>query len=156
MGIPQLQQAGGYFSSLAGGNRAQMTQTLAPDIANINSVYGGTARSMSRFLRGPTKDTQLAEADRQRAGQIGSLFSAGRTNANSALAGLGGANVGQGTSATTGAGGLFSSQANLGQQADIAGAGISSSAGAGFGGLLFNLLRNFGPKAAMAGTGTGT
>jgi hypothetical protein len=152
MGTPQLAQAGGYFSSLAGGNRATMTQALSPEISQINSVYGGTARTLSRFLRGPTKDVQMAEGERQRGGQIGSLFASARPQANAALAQLGGQEVGQGIAAQGTAGSLFGTQANLGQQADIANAQLQSQAGQGFGGLLFNLLKTFAkPGAAAAG-----
>lgn len=151
MGIPQLQQAGGYFSSLAGGNRATMTQALAPEISGTNAIYGGTARTLSRFLRGPQRDTQLAETERERGGAIGNLFNTARPQANAALAGLGGQNVSQGTGARLGAGSLFGTQANLGQSADIANAQIQSQAGAGFGGLLFNLLKTFAKPGAAAG-----
>jgi len=148
LGVPQLQQAGGYFSKLASGNRATMTQALSPEISQINSVYGGTARTLSRFLRGPTRDVQMAEGERQRAGQIGGLFATARPQANTALAALGSQTVGQGVGAAGAAGSLFGTQAKLGQEADIANAQLQSEAGQGFGGLLFNILKTWGPKAA--------
>jgi hypothetical protein len=85
----------------------------------------------------------MAEADRERAGQIGNLFSTARAGANTALAGLGSSTVSAGNSATAGAGGLFGQQAQIGQQADIASGQLGAQAGAGFGGLLFNLLKTF-------------
>lgn len=141
MGTANLSKAGGYFSSLAGGNRAGMTQALQPDIQNINSVYGGTARTMSRFLRGPERDTQLAETERQRAGQIGSLFSGGRSSANSALAGMGSGEMGAGIGAAGGAGGIFSGLAKQGQDSQFEQAKLQQQAGQGWGGLMFNLLK---------------
>lgn len=136
VGAPALSKASGYFSTLAGGNRAQITQAVAPDVQNINSVYGGTARTLSRFLRGPTKDVAMADAERQRAGQIGNLFSGVRPQANTALAGIG-------ESAVSGASGIFGSQAQLAQQAEEQSAQNTTAAGTGFGGLLFNLLKTF-------------
>lgn len=143
VGLPATQQAAGYFSKLAGGNRATMTQALAPDISNINSVYGGTARTLSRFLRGPEKDVAMAGAEQQRAGQIGNLFSTARPTANAALAGIGSGATGQ-------AGGLFGTAVSQGIASRDLGANITSQAGQGAGGLFMQLL-----QAYQKGKGTG-
>ncbi len=157
IGLPALQQSGGYFSQLAGGNRATMTQALAPDIENINSVYGGTARTLSRFLRpGPTQGVQLAESERDRAGQIGSLFRNARPQANSALANIGGSAISGSTSAATGAGGIFGQQAGQAQASRFGGAGLDFQSGQAFGGLLFNLLKQYsGGKTSGGNQGIG-
>lgn len=155
-GMPQLQQAGNYFSTLAGGNRAATTQALAPDIEGIQSIYGGTARTLSRFLRGPEKDTQMAELERQRAGQIGSLFRGARPQANANLASLGGSAVTAGQQGTQGAAGIFGQSAQLSQQAGQFASKQSEQAGADFGGLLFQLLKQYGGgKSSSTPTGAG-
>lgn len=151
MGTANLSKAGGYFSSLAGGNRASTAQTLAPDVSNINSVYGGTARTLGRFLRGPEAGVQGAEAERERAGQIGRLFGGARSGANSALAGLGAGEVGAGASASQGAGGLFASVGAQGQSSRFGGAQLEHQAGSDFGGLMFNLLKQYSGRSAGGG-----
>lgn len=150
-GMPQLQQAGKYFSTLAGGNRAATQQALAPDLANLQSVYGGTQRTLSRFLRGPDRDFQLGELARQRAGATGSLFSAARARGVEGLVSLGQYNTGQGTAATdaaadVGAGlgaqaGLQRQQANAGQE----------QAGRDAGSLIFQLLQGYKGGGRISG-----
>jgi hypothetical protein len=141
IGGPALGQAAGYFSKLAGGNRATMTQALAPQISDINSVYGGTARTLARFTRGPTAQVAQAGAEQQRAGQIGSMFSTARTGANAELAGIGQGALTGSTSAAAGAGGVFGQQAGQALQAGVAGGNMEMQAGAGIGNLLFNLMK---------------
>lgn len=143
-GMPQLQQAGNYFSTLAKGDRAATTQALAPAVANINDVYGGTARTLSRFLRGPERDTQMAEAERERAGKIGSLFRDAPGEANAQLATMGGSEVSAGMGGASSAAGIFSNAAQTNNQNETQ----SRQAGSDFGGLLFDLLKNYAGKQA--------
>lgn len=150
-GMPQLQQAGRYFSTLASGNRGAMTQALAPDIESIRDVYGGTARTLSRFLRGPEKDVQLAETERERAGQIGGLFRGGRMGANTQLAGMGGAATGAAASGFGGAAGIFGGQAESGMRNRFGGADLEHQAGQDFGGLLFNILKMYSQQGGSGG-----
>lgn len=154
MGMPQLQQAGRYFSTMARGNKAAMTQALAPDIENLQSVYGGTARTLARFLRGPEKDVQMAELERERAGQIGSLFRAARPAANTALANLGMQTAGMATGGAGTAGSIFGQQAGQAQASRFGGANLQSQAGEDFGSLIFNLLKMYS-KSGRGGFGGG-
>ncbi len=158
-GMPQVQQAGRYFSTLAGGNRGAMTQALSPEISSINDVYGGTARTLSRFLRGPEKDVQGAEAERERAGLIGKLFAGGRGPANAQLGAMGAGQIGAGqaglasaASANASAGGMFGQQVASGQANRYAGANLERDTGADFGGLMFQLLKGYASKG-KSGTG---
>lgn len=144
-GTPLLAQSGRYFSTLASGNRGAMTQALSPQIAATNDVYGGTARTLSRFTRGPEKDVQLAENERQRGGAIGSLFGAGRAGANSELANMGATATGQGIGATGASGSLFGNVANTSQAAQIEQNKEQQQSGQGFGGLFFDILKSFTP-----------
>lgn len=153
-GMPQIQQAGRYFSTLANGNQAAQAQALAPDVENIQRVYGGTAKTLSRFLRGPERDTQMADLERERAGQIGSLFRNSRPQANANLAQFGGASVDAGMGATGQAANIFGSQANRGMEDRYRGADLSRQAGSDFGGLIFNMLRMYGKGGGGGGGGS--
>ena len=153
IGGPALSQASGYFSKLASGNRATMTQALAPQISDINSIYGGTARTLARFTRGPTAQVAQAGAEQQRAGQLGSLFSTARTGANAELAGIGQSALGGSTNAAAGAGGVFGQQAGQALQAGIAGGNFGMQAGQGIGNLMFNLLKAYKPGSGGGGGG---
>ena len=152
-GQQQLGSAGKYFSTLASGNRAATATALAPAVGNINSVYGGTARTLNRFTRGPDKTVQMAETERERAGQVSSLFRDAPGQANQALATLGANNTSMGIGAQGTAAGIFGGQAGLSQNAQIASNQSTQAAGSGFGGLLFNLLKTYGPAIAAPATG---
>ncbi len=153
IGARSLGQSSNYFSSLAGGNRATMTQALSPDIANANSIYGGTSRTLGRFLRGPTENVQMAESERQRGAAIGNLYATARPNANAALAGIGQGAFGMANQAAGAAGGIFGQQAGQAQASRFGGAALGMQAGQGFGGLLFNLLKAYGGKSGGSGGG---
>lgn len=150
-GMPKLQQAGNYFSTLAGGNRAATAQALAPDVANINSTYGGAQRTISRFLRGPERDMQLGDLSRQRAGAVGSLFTGARDRGVSGLASLGEYGVGQGTAAYGGAANIASGVQGMGMQNRFGGAALQRQAGADTASLIFQLLRS----GLFSGKGSG-
>lgn len=143
-GLPLMRQSADYYRTLAGGNRAATAQTLAPDVANVQDVYGGTSRSISRFLRGPERDFQLAEASRERAGAVSSLFRNARPNAVNAMASLGSNAIGSGTSATSSSGSLFGAAGAQQQSNRFGGAALTHQAGEDFGGLLFQVLRGVG------------
>ena len=142
-GLPKLQQAGNYFSTLMGGNRAALQQQLAPDVANINDVYGGTQRTLARFLRGPDRDYQMGELSRQRAGAIGSLFTGARDRAAGTVLNLGQYGVGQGTNALGAAAGVSNAAGQSAFQNRAYGNQITQQAGAGTAQLLFSLLQSY-------------
>lgn len=142
-GMPKLEQAGTYFSTLAGGNRAATQQALAPDVANINAVYGGTQRTLARFLRGPDRDFQLGELARQRAGATGSLFSAARARGVEGLVQLGQYGTSQGAAATSGAAGVAGGVGAQGFANRQAGNQMTEEAGRNAGSLIFQLLQGY-------------
>jgi hypothetical protein len=128
-GMPKLQQAGTYYSGLASGNRAAVGQTLAPDVANINDTYGGTQRTLSRFLKGPDRDYQVGELARQRAGAIGGLFTGARQRGVEGLTSLGQYGVSQGNAALSGAAGIARGVGSDAMQNRYGGAQLQSEAG---------------------------
>ena len=149
-GMPKLQQAGNYFSTLAGGNRAATAQTLAPEAQNINDTYTGAGTTISRFLRGPERDFQTAELARGRAGAIGSLFTGARDRGVSGLTNLGMYGTNAGVQASEGAAAISGNVADRSMSNRFGGAGLQRQAGADTAGLIFQLL-----KSGMFSRGTG-
>lgn len=155
-GMPKLQQAGNYFSTLAGGNRAATTQALAPETEQINQIYGGTQRTLARFLRGPDRDYQMGELARQRTGALGSLFRDARARGVEGLVNLGQYGVSQGAGMTGGAAGIAGDVARAYQGNRLTASELQRQAGSDTAGLLFQLLKSgaftWGKGAPAGGT----
>jgi hypothetical protein len=145
-GQSKLNQGGNYFSQLASGNRGATTQMLAPDVENINKTYGGTGRTLSRFLRGPERDMQLGELERERAGGVSSLFRNSRSDANKTLIDLGKYGQSSALDARSNAGMISGNMSQQGLDKRAYGDQKGRQEGQDFGGLLFNFL-----TAATAG-----
>lgn len=154
-GMPKLQQAGSYFSKLAAGDRGTTSQALAPDVEHINATYGGTQRTLQRFLRGADRDYQTGELARQRAGAIGSLFTGARARGTEGLVNLGQYGVSQGASALGGAAGVAGNVGAAGMQNRFAGANLQRQAGSDTASLIFQLLKSGAFKWGAAGGGAG-
>lgn len=152
-GMPKLQQAGNYFSTLAGGNRAATGQALAPEAEQIKSLYGGTQRTLQRFLKGPDRDYQTGELARQRTGALGSLFTGARERGVAGLVNLGQYGTSQGASATAEGGGILGSVANRGQANRFGGQDLQRQAGADSASLIFQLLKGGAFKWGKGGGG---
>lgn len=150
--LPQIQQGSRYFSALAGGNRSVMQQTLAPEVEGINATYGGTRRSLARFLRGPDRDYQMGELERERAGKVASLFRDVRGNANQRLLEHGDQLMGIGQAGVGTAAGIQSGAQNSLFRNRMAGAQMEEQAGSDMGSLFFELLKSYGGGGAKAGT----
>ena len=146
-GMPQLQQAGRYYSALASGNHATTAQAVAPEAAQINDVYGGTQRTLARFLRGPERDQQFGELARQRAGAIGSLFTGARERGVSGMVNLGQYGVGQGTSALQGAAGIAGQVGAQAANNRLTGAQLQGQAGASTAALIFQILQGYNNRS---------
>lgn len=151
--MPKLQQAGNYFSTLAGGNRAATSQALAPEVENINAMYGNTQRTLSRFLRGPDRDYQFGELARERSGKLGSLFRDARDKGVSGLVNLGQYGMGQSAANFGAAAGVFGDVANRGMSNRYAGAGLQRQAGQDTASLIFQLLKSGAFKWGKGGGG---
>lgn len=104
---PYITQPANYYQALLHGNRAAMTQAVAPGIASATDVYRGAERSLDKSgVRGAARDVASGELARQRAGQIASLTTGVQPAAAGALAGLGQNLMGQ-------AGGLYSTGGSI-------------------------------------------
>ncbi len=107
-GMPRLNQAASYYSTLLNGNRAAMTQAIQPEIAGITDTYRGAERSLERSgVRGAQRDVAQAELARSRAGQIGGLLGGVRPMAAQALGQLGQFGVSQGQQGIGSAGTIY-------------------------------------------------
>lgn len=141
-------QATNYFSTLANGNRGQLTTALSPEIEAVNKTYAGANSTISRFLRGPDKDMQAGELARERAGNIAGLYKGVRQNAATSLAGIGSAETSAGSGAMAGAGSLFGANASQGASNRLSGAELEHQAGSDFGNLFYNVFKGVGQKSS--------
>jgi hypothetical protein len=89
MAQPALQKAMQYYMTLAGGNRGQIQGAIAPQLSALNASYKGAETRMGMMPAGPTRDRQMAELQRQKAGQIGMLPIEARNDAMQRLYGFG-------------------------------------------------------------------
>jgi len=79
-----------YYQALLSGNRAAMTQAVAPGIAALTDTYRGAIRGLDQAgVQGAQKAQAMSDLTRQRAGQIGSLITGVQPGAASALTGMG-------------------------------------------------------------------
>jgi len=147
-GEQTLAQPTSYYQKLLGGNRALASQAVSAPRAAISDVYRGAGRSLEQSgVRGAQRDVAKGELSRQRAGQISSLITGVQPGAADALTGIGQTQVGQGAGmaatgvgATGASGSLFSNLLGQGTENRKYARGEGEKFGAGFGGLIFDLL----------------
>mgnify|MGYP001617056874 CR=1 FL=1 len=72
-GAESLAPAASYYRNVLG-SRSAANAALAPERATALDYYGGAQRKAQRTLRGPQRDTAVAELDRQQAGQLASYL----------------------------------------------------------------------------------
>jgi len=148
-GQQTLAQPTSYYQKLLGGNRALASQAVAAPRGAISDVYRGAERNLEQGgVRGAQRDVAKGELGRQRAGQISSLITGVQPGAAEALTNIGQAQTGQGAGiagqgvgATGQAGNVFANLLGQGAQNREYGRQEGQSFGAGFGGLIFDLLR---------------
>lgn len=141
---PGFDRAQSYFTRLATGDRATMGAELAPDISAINDVYSGAARSMSRFLRGPEKDVQTAELERERTGKIASLFRDARPNAVARLLDFSTGQANMGTGLLRSSASIYGGIADRATMNRLGAEQDEADAGEAFGTTLSDLFRFYG------------
>lgn len=158
-GMPAVSQATNYYSTLLRGNRAQMTQAVAPEAAGINDTYAGASRAIEHGgARGAARDQAVGEIAREKAGKVAGLIGGVRPQAAAALANTGLSTVSEGSRA---AGTASSAYGNVGsiygnlignrgadrQSANTAGEAASSSIGA----LTAQVLKTYSNYRAGSG-----
>lgn len=154
-GAGTLDRPQSYYETLLGrGGRSAMEAAVAPQAENIASTYGGLAKSLEgSYVRGGVRDVALAEANREKAGQISRLTAGVQPAAAGALTDIGKYQVGTGVGATGASGGLYADLLGQGTQnralnlqSKLAGEQIKGSTGQDIGSLLFQVLSNSGGK----------
>jgi|SRR5215510_7207356 len=139
---PYLTQPANYYQSLLSGNRAAMTQAVAPSIAQTTDVYRGAERDLDRLgVRGAARDVAAGELNRQRASQLAGLVTGVQPGAAGALAGLGGTLLQQGGGLAGGAGNIYNALLNQGAWNRQYGREQGQQAGEKLGGLVADIGR---------------
>lgn len=156
-GLTSLGQAGNYWSSLLGGNRAQMAQATAGPRAALTDVYRGAQRGLEHSgVRGAQRDVASAELNRDRASKIAGLTTGIQPMAAQALTDVGARQAATGLSTTeTGgnlaqsAGSLYSNLLGQGQANRVYARREGENAGRSIGGFIFDILSGtLGQKGA--------
>ena len=141
-GVPLMGQAANYWSTLLGGNRAQMAQATAAPRAALTDVYRGAEAGLDRSgVRGATRDVAMAELSRDRAGQIGRLTTGVQPGAAGALGEIGGQLIGQGAPMLSGAGNIWSNLLGSGFDNRKYARGEGEKTSSGMGSLIFDILQ---------------
>lgn len=163
-GADRLGQAGSYYQNVLG-SRSAGNAALAPERTTALDYYGGAERKAKRSLVGASRDTALAELDRQKVGQLSGMLGTARKGAaeglertGSGLGALGNAGIygggmfsGQGANAATWAAylnsGLFNQASQLKQQ--------EQEGGKAWGGFMYDLVKSM-PWGKGGGGGGGS
>ena len=141
-------QAGGYFSKVLGGDRAQLQEAVAPEARAVTDLYAGAGKQIERSgMVGPTRDVASAELARTEAGKLSDLYAGARPQAAGALAGMGTALTGQGVGAQQGSAGLFGNLLGQATSSRLMGQQQANEAGSGAGKLIFDILNSSGGSA---------
>jgi hypothetical protein len=107
-GTADLERVGAYWRPQLSGDRAAVSQAIAPDVAATTDVYRGAERSLDRSgVRGAQAEQQRAELRRQKTSQIAQMPMMQRRAAADALAGIGGNYFSTGANAIGSAGNLL-------------------------------------------------
>lgn len=141
LGLPALNQSTDYYQTLLRGSRPAMAVATAGPRAAINDQYRGAERGLERSgLRGATRDLAAAELNRQRAGQVAGLTTGVQPYAADALNRTGMGLVGQGTSALSSVGNIWSDLLGQGARNRMYARGEGENFGKSMGSLIFDIL----------------
>lgn len=113
-GAGDLGAASQYYRSILG-NRQQARESLAPEMQTAMDFYRGAEGKAGRTLRGGSRDTALAELNRQKVGNMAMMLPQARARAAEGAAGVGGTLLGGGTNLAATGGNLASNAAYLNQ-----------------------------------------
>jgi hypothetical protein len=115
--LPEAQKAYGqvlpFYSGILGGNRADISSILSPEISNIQSGYRNAAKNIGTFApQGGGMTSLLSELPFHETGDITNLISGARTNAANALSSLAGQLTGEAQGFANTAEGAFGADIN--------------------------------------------
>lgn len=135
---PAMAKAMDYYRTLASGTRGAIDAKLAPERAAMNETYKGAEMGItSRLAPGATRDRQIAELYRQRAGQQGLMPFMARQQAVGSMADLAGNMTGYGLDAQRGAASALTGASTTGMNA----ARLSSDAGQQQAQMIANMVK---------------
>lgn len=135
---PYLRQAGNYYSAVAGGDPANLSAYVAPQVNATRSVYDQARRQVERIApKGGQRDQALTDLQSNQAGDVSRIMGGGVGDALQRLASLGsgGAQISLSGLGTAGGAGdaLGRLAAARGQAIGSAIGGLGSAAGFGLG-----------------------
>lgn len=155
----QAAQAGpmNYYQTLLRGNRAAMTQAVAPSIAQATDVFRGAERGYDRAgLRGAARDVATADLGRARASHIASLTTGVQPAAAAALAAMGEGQIQQGAGLYGTAGNIYSNLLSDASQHRQWATKEGTASGQAWGGLTRDIIGAItGKKSGGGGGGDG-
>ena len=133
MALPGLEQSESYYGKLASGDPNALARANAPAIQSITKATDSAKKNiMQDNPRGGERNLALEEADLSKGAQVGQLETGSYTSSFGSLAGLGGQNVGQGTSAqSSGVQGMNAAANQYGQIQQINSQNKAQTMGAG-------------------------
>ncbi len=150
---PALKKAMQYYMTLAGGNRGAIQSHLAPDIMGLNQSYkGAETRMMNTMAPGPTRDRQMAEMQREKAGAVGMMPFIARNQAIDKMANQGQQGMGNSLTFYNGAANQLPMMAGFDQQRSQ----NWSQVGSLIGNMLMPQLTGQQPWGNFLGIGAGT
>lgn len=153
-GLPGAQQAMGYYSTLLQGNRGAMNLATAAPRAAITDQTRGAERGLERSgLRGGIRDLASANLQRQSAGQIAGLTTGVQPMAAEGLSRLGTTLTGQGATAMSAGGNIYSRLLGEGFDNRKYARGEGEKTGSALGGLIFDVLNGTLNKKKAGGGG---
>ena len=160
-GVGMLGNAGNYWQTLLGGNRAAMAQATAGPRGALTDQYRGAERGLERSgLRGATRDLASAELSRDRASKIAGLTTGVQPMAAEQLSGIGGqlgqlgmGQAGLGVGAAGQGASIWTRLLGEGSENRRYGRAEGEKAGTGIGSLIFDILSGFGGGGKTPGYG---
>lgn len=154
-GTQQLGQAGNYWSTLIGGNRAAMAQATAGPRAALTDVYRGAESNLERSgVRGAQRDVATAELGRDRASRIAQLTTGMQPQAAQQMGNIGGTFLGSGSSLLGNAGSIWGNLLGSGFDNRKYARGEGEKSGTAWGGIIFDIIKNT-PWGKKMGAGAG-
>jgi hypothetical protein len=140
-GLPYMQQAGKYYSTLLRGNQALQSQAIATPRAALTDLYRGAERDLSRSgVQGAARQVAQGELSRDRAGRIAGMITGVQPAAAGALADLGSTFLTHGQYGAGEAGRLYANLLGQGAENRYYARGEGERAAKPFGGLLFDAV----------------
>ncbi len=153
-GMPGAQQAGSYYSTLLGGNRAAMAQATAGPRGAITDEYRGATRNLEHSgIQGAGRDLATAELNRDKVGKIAGLTTGVQPQAAAGLADLSTNLVSQGGNRLSAAGGLWGGLLGNRTNARYDAEGTHQATSAAFGRTLFDILSQASRDYSQRGKG---